>query len=92
MQEHRIEDVAADIIEINVDPLGTMLLEAPCFDVLGLVVDRGVEAELVDDVLALLGAAGDADRVATLDLGDLAGNQPTAPAAPETTTVSPAFG
>ena len=73
LQEHRIEDLAADVIEVDIDPLGTMLPQR-LLDVFGLVVDGGVEAQIVDDVLALLGSAGDADRVAPLDLGDLTGD------------------
>ena len=37
-----------------------------------LVVDAGVEAELVDHVVALVGAAGDADGAAATRLGQLA--------------------
>ena len=37
-----------------------------------LVVDAVVEAEIGDDVAALLGPAGDADGAAALDAGDLA--------------------
>ena len=40
-------------------------------DVLRLVIDRRVEAELVDDVTAFFGAAGDPDDAATFDLRDL---------------------
>ena len=39
--------------------------------VLRLVVDRGVEAELAHDVVALLAAAGDADGATAFDLRDL---------------------
>src|SRR5262249_14720010 len=39
--------------------------------VAGLVVDAGVEAELVLDEAALLAAAGDADHAAAHDLADL---------------------
>src|SRR5262249_53540834 len=38
----------------------------------GLVVDAGVEPQLLCDVAAFVRTAGDADRAATLDLGDLA--------------------
>ena len=40
-------------------------------DILALVVDRGVEAEVVHHVAALLGPSGDADRATVLELGDL---------------------
>ena len=46
----------------------------PAGDVLGLVVDRCVEAELVDDPAALLRPAGDPDHAASLDPRDLAGD------------------
>ena len=36
------------------------------------VVDRRVEAELLDEIAALVGPAGDADGAAAFDLGDLA--------------------
>ena len=41
-------------------------------DVARLVVDGGIEAELVDEHRALLRAPGDADGARALDLGDLA--------------------
>ena len=40
--------------------------------VLGLVVDRRVEPELIDEIAAFGGPAGDADRAAALDLCNLA--------------------
>ena len=53
-------------------PVGARFVQARG-DLLVLVVDRLVEAELVDDVGALLGPAGDADDLArALDLRDLA--------------------
>ena len=65
-----VENVAADIVEIDVDPVGTMRAQALA-NVLGLVVDRRIEPEFVDEVAALRGAAGDADRAASLDFCDL---------------------
>ncbi len=64
-------DLAADILEVDVDAVrrrGGKLL-AP---VRRLVVDGGVEAEILDNVPALVGPARDADGAATLDLRDLA--------------------
>ena len=39
-----------------------------------LVVDTGIEAQLVHNIVALGPAAGYADDTATLDLGELAGD------------------
>ncbi len=90
--EHGVEDIAADIVEIHVDAVWTVRPQALA-RVSCLVVDRGVEAEFLDEVAAFVGAARDADRAAALDLRDLAQRvAPTAPAAPETTTVSPGLG
>jgi len=48
-------------------------------DVVGLVVDRAVEPELLDDPAALPCAAGDPDRTRALDPGDLAGDAANRP-------------
>src|SRR5258708_17687034 len=69
--ERGVQDVAADVVEIDVDPLRATLPQGG-LHVLGLVIDRGVEAQLLHEVAALLGAAGDADGAASLELGDLA--------------------
>ncbi len=66
-----IQDLAPDVVEVHVDAVGAVLAQGPQ-DVLGLVVDRRVEPELVNDVTALLLASGDPDGAAALDLGDLA--------------------
>src|SRR5262249_61587082 len=66
------EDLPADVVEIEVDPIGRELAQA-CGDVVVLVVDRGGEAELIYDPAALLRAPGDANHVAgALDVRDLA--------------------
>ena len=57
-----------------------------------LVVDARVEAELFDDVRALLGAAGQADRAAFAHPASWPTTPPTAPLAALTQTVSPVFG
>ena len=46
LPEHGVEDLAADVVEEDVDPVGTRLAQ-PRRDVLRLVVDPCVEAELV---------------------------------------------
>jgi hypothetical protein len=47
--------------------------------VLGLVVDRRVESEFIDEVAAFGCAAGDTDRAAALDLRDLADGRADGP-------------
>ena len=64
--------VAADIVEIDVDAVGAGRAQRRVEVLLGLVVDAGVEAELVLHEGALLRAAGDADHAAAHDLADLA--------------------
>src|SRR5439155_11083592 len=64
------ENVAADIVEIDVDALGgggAQRLEGGTV----LVIDRGVEPEFGSQPLAFVLAAGDADDVAAVDLRDL---------------------
>ena len=70
-RQHGVEDLAADVVEVDVDAFRAVRLQA-VLDRAGLVVDAGVEAELLDDPLALRRAAGDADDAAALDLRELA--------------------
>src|SRR5215208_855507 len=70
-RQRRVEDLAPHVVEVDVDAVGAVLSEG-FGDVLALVVDRGVEAEVVDHVAALLGPAGNANGATALDLGDLA--------------------
>src|SRR5262249_16853408 len=66
----RFQNVAADIVEIDVDSLGrrgAQRLEHRAI----LVVDRGVEAEFGCQPAAFVLAAGNADHATTLDPGDL---------------------
>ena len=70
-REHRVPHRAADVLEIDVDALRAGGLEL-LREIRRAVVDGGVEAELLDQRSALVGAAGDADRAAALDLRDLA--------------------
>ena len=89
LREHRVEDVAADVVEIDVDALGAMLAQR-LLDVLALVVDGGVEAELVDEVAGTSPAPPAMPTTRQpLILAICPTTVPTAPAAPETTTVSP---
>ena len=90
-QQQRIEDLAADVVEIDVDALRAVLREAG-LHVFRLVVDGGVEAELVDDVLHFSGPPAMPTTRQPLILAIWPATAPTAPAAPEMTTVSPALG
>ena len=70
-RQHRVEDPAADILEIDVDAIragGRELLA----EVGGAVVEGGVEAELFRQRPHLGGAAGDADSPRPAQLCDLA--------------------
>ena len=51
--QHRLEDLAAGILEIDVDAVRAFALQRGA-DVFLLVVDAGVEAEILDQVAALL--------------------------------------
>src|ERR1044071_2216165 len=70
-RQHGVEDLAADIVEVHVDALRTGLLKRRG-EIAALVVDAGIEAELVLHVRALLASAGDADGAPTPDLRELA--------------------
>jgi hypothetical protein len=84
--EDGVEDVAADIIEIDIDPVRAMRTQ-----IRRLVVNRRIKPELVDDVAVFRSTPRDTHRAASLDFRDPT-VAPTAPAAPDTTTVSPSFG
>jgi len=86
--QQRVQECTADVVQEDVHTAGRVLPQRPG-DVLSLIVDGRVEAQVRGDPAALLRPAGDPDDLAALDLGDLTGTLPTAPAAPETTTVSP---
>ncbi len=64
-----VEDLAADVVEEDVDVVGRVLAQVG-EDVVLLVVDRGVEPELLQQ-RDLLRAAGDPDGARALDLRDL---------------------
>ena len=72
--EDRVHDLAADVLEVDVDAVrgGGLELRAP---VLGTVVDGRVEAELLGEDRALLGPAGDADDAGAVALGELPGDR-----------------
>src|SRR6185295_7336064 len=59
-RQHGVEDFAADIVEVHPDAIRAGLLQRRG-EIAGLVVDAGIEAELVLHVPALLVSARDAD-------------------------------
>src|SRR5215510_13467015 len=67
---HRLLHGAADVLEINVNALGTSGFELFC-KIRPAMVDTSIEAQLAGDEAALLDAAGDPDRAASFDFGDL---------------------
>ena len=70
-REDRVHDVAADVLEVDVDAVGGRRgeLGGP---VVGAVVDGRVETELFGQQRALLGSAGDPDDACAVGLGELA--------------------
>src|SRR6266480_310764 len=68
--QHRIEDLAADVVEVDIGALRARGLQI-ANQVARLVIDAGVEAELARHVVAFLAAAGDADGAAAPELGEL---------------------
>src|ERR1700733_13248774 len=66
-----VEDLAADIVEEHVDPVGAKLRK-PSTDVFALVVDGGVEVRPVDQPIAFVLATRGANHAAAFDLSDLA--------------------
>src|SRR4029079_8962722 len=68
--QHRVEDLAADVLEIAVDALRRSRPQIAAQPA-ALVVDAGVEAQLVHDVVALRLAAGDADCARAFQFRDL---------------------
>src|SRR5205085_7576032 len=69
-RQHGVQNGSADVVEIDVDTLRCGLGEG-WLDRTRLVVDAVIEAEVVNDVAALLRATGDADSAAALDACDL---------------------
>src|SRR5262249_26319496 len=74
LHKHRVEDIAADVLEVDVDALRRGGPQVGG-EIAGPVVNARVQAQLGNDVAALLGPAGDADRPASLDFGDLANDR-----------------
>lgn len=68
-----VEDLASDVVKVDVNVVGRGLLEL-LLEVGILVVQGNVEAELLNEPLALVVAAGKANDAGAVDLGNLAGN------------------
>src|SRR5690606_11226953 len=69
--DDRIQHLAADIFEVDVDAIGAGCPEL-AFESLVTVVDGGIEAQLVHHIVTLVVGAGDADHATALELSDLA--------------------
>src|SRR6185295_14553706 len=70
LREHRVEYRAAHVLEVHVDSVWTRSLQS-FGHVFGLVVDRGVEAQLFSEPAALVIRAGDANYAQSFDLAYL---------------------
>src|SRR5262249_33845770 len=69
-RQHGLPHGAADVLEIDVDPVRTR--SRKLFGKVGCtMVDRGIEPEIFEDGAALFGTAGDADRFRAGELGEL---------------------
>ena len=72
-REDGVLHFAADILEINVDTFATRLIERGA-EIGAAMVERCIETELVLDVAALVGPAGDTDDPRTVALRKLTGH------------------
>ncbi|MNF51985.1 hypothetical protein D3C84_333210 [compost metagenome] len=71
--EYRVEDVAANVVEIHVHAFRAFALEAG-EHVFVLVVDGTVKAQFVDQELTLVRTTGNTHHAAAFELGNLPGN------------------
>src|SRR5260370_308436 len=71
--QHRFQDVAADVIEVDVDSIRTGSLQR-FFEIRRFVVDADVASVLVHDAGALLIRPGNPDHAAAFDFCDLSGD------------------
>src|SRR5690606_25832893 len=69
-----IENLSADVLEVDIDALRARRLEVGR-QIARLVVNGSIEPEFVDQILALLRPACDADGTATFELRDLRNNR-----------------
>src|SRR5262245_8052240 len=65
-----IENLPTDVVEVHVDPVRAQFTK-PSRDVLAPMIDRPIEAEVLNEKGALLLAARDADDPTPLELADL---------------------
>src|ERR1700733_4042022 len=70
LRKHRLEHRAADILEIDVDALGTSLFQFGRQMRIAMI-EAVIEAEFASDVIAFVLAARDADGAGALDFRDL---------------------
>ena len=84
--ERRLQGVTADVVEEHVPFFMPRQL---LVEIALLVVNSVIKARLVSEPGALLGATRNTDHATAFELGDLPATEPVAPAAPETSTVSP---
>src|SRR5262249_7473047 len=72
---HRLLHGTADVLEINVNALGSRGFEQFC-KIGRAMVHTSIETQLAGDEAAFLSAAGDPDRMASFDFGDLPDYRP----------------
>ena len=80
VRDHRLQNVAPDILKVDVNAIGADLLDRISTEALGLVVYAGVEPELIGAVAALRWAAGNANDVTAGNLRQLPHDLPHRPA------------
>ena len=76
--EHGVENRAADVVEIDIDASGAVLLECGG-EIFVLVVDTRIEPEVLHNSATLLWPSGDTYHAGPGDLGDLAGDRTGGP-------------
>src|SRR6185369_16326217 len=69
-RQHVVQDFATDVVEVDVHAFRAVLFQSR-LDTAALVVDAGVETELIHHPVAFGAAAGNAHDAAALDLGQL---------------------
>src|SRR5262249_7208488 len=77
-KQRRLQDVAPDVVEVDVDALRARRGER-AREVRGLVVDRRVEAELLGQPRALVVRPGETHGTTTANAGELAGDRASGP-------------
>ena len=80
-RQHGVEHLSPDVVEVDVDAVGGLPAQPPG-QVRGLVVQAGVEPQLVHHGAAFALTAGDAHHPAALEPGDLPGDAARRPGGP----------